>query len=460
MPGRPAGRARTVRAALLLCVLAAAAAAPSAGVGNRLAPTAARATTPCTLPAVLPPSALTAGMHGTGYTVLHGRTISPFPVEILGVLPDGIAPGLDFILIKAPGGIAAGYSGSPVYVNGKLIGAVSYGLFSDDNTIGGVTPPGPMIALLGYPSAEASLAKTVAKKRTVPLSPKLRVAAAQAAGVGVAAVPLAARHLPGPLAVPGLNDRAMTPLSAFFARNGVDVTAFRSGTAALSTTATTAPLFRGSSFAATISYGDLTFGGIGTTTLSCGGQTLAFGHPMDFSGQALMGMNAADVLTVVPSAFGSYKLANVAELRGTVDQDRLAGLRGVSGRLPALTKVTSTVSNTDLDRSRDGETDVVTPDYIPLVSAFHVLSNEDAIYDRIGGGGVGMTFTVKGERQSGEPFELTRSDHFYSPYDATFSSIGQLAGYLNVMMQNPWEKVHISSVDVDSSVTQANTTET
>jgi hypothetical protein len=459
---RPMVRARTARAAFALCVLTAGvlAAAPSAGLSGRLAPASAQAAGVCTPPPVLPPSSLTAGMQGTGYTVLSGRTISPFPVEILGVLPGGIAPGLDFILIKAPNGIAAGYSGSPVYVNGKLIGAVSYGLFSDDNTIGGVTPAAPMIDLLGYPSTESALSRIAAATHRVTLSPKLRLAVAEAAGVSASSVPMAARHLTVPLAVSGLNDRAMTRLSGIFARNGIDVAAFRAGSAAIPSTASPAPLVAGSSFAATLSYGDLTFGGIGTTTLSCGGQTLAFGHPMDFTGSTLMGMNAADVLTVVPSAFGAYKVANVAELRGTVDQDRLAGLRGVSGRMPALTRVTSTVSNVDLGRSRDGETDVVTPDYIPLISAFHLLSNEDSVFDRIGGGGAGVTFTVNGERQNGDPFQLVRQNHFYSSYDASGGSIYELAGYLNLMMQNPFERIHISSVDVDASVTQANTTET
>src|SRR4029079_14314603 len=114
------------------------------GAPSPVAPAAQAAAANCTLPDVMPTSSIHAGMTGTGYTVISGRTVHPFEVDILGVLPDGIAPGLDFIMVSVPEGIAAGYSGSPVYVNGRLIGAVSYGLPSDDSTVGGLTPAGPL----------------------------------------------------------------------------------------------------------------------------------------------------------------------------------------------------------------------------------------------------------------------------------------------------------------------------
>jgi hypothetical protein len=123
--------------------------------------------------------------------------------------PDGIAPGLDFIMVSVPEGIAAGYSGSPVYVNGKLVGAVSYGLPSDDSAVGGLTPAGPMLDVLGYPDANASLARAASTTKRVQLTPRLRLAAAQASGAPLATVPQNARHLPVALAVSGLDDRGM-----------------------------------------------------------------------------------------------------------------------------------------------------------------------------------------------------------------------------------------------------------
>ena len=202
---------RALRGALILAAagLPLMALAPG-GATSPVGPSAAQAAADCTLPDVMPTSDIHAGMTGTGYTVVNGRTVHPFEVDILGVLPDGIAPGLDFIMVSVPEGIAAGYSGSPVYVNGKLVGAVSYGLPSDDSAVGGgLTPAGPMLDVLGYPDANASLARAASTTKRVQLTPRLRLAAAQASGAPLATVPQTARHLPVALAVSGLDDRGM-----------------------------------------------------------------------------------------------------------------------------------------------------------------------------------------------------------------------------------------------------------
>src|SRR5262249_52466978 len=128
-------------------------------------------------PAVFPEEQGHAGLLGTGKTGVSGTTPSSFNVKGLGVLSDGIAPGLDMIIVKLSGtvmnqtgGAFAGISGSPVYVNGKLLGAVSYTL-SSDFTVAGLTPAAPMMKLFGYPSGGQgglSAAPTMAKKVALP----------------------------------------------------------------------------------------------------------------------------------------------------------------------------------------------------------------------------------------------------------------------------------------------------
>ena len=122
------------------------------------APATSAATLCATPPPVVDVSSLTPGTTGTAWTVVEGTTPVSFDVEVLGVLPDGIAPGIDFILIQVSGpvidetgGIAAGMSGSPVYVGGDLAGAISYGFFGADPTIGGMTPAASMVHILDFP---------------------------------------------------------------------------------------------------------------------------------------------------------------------------------------------------------------------------------------------------------------------------------------------------------------------
>lgn len=445
---------RALRGALILAAagLPLMALAPG-GAPSPVAPSAARAAAGCTLPDVLPTSDIQAGMTGTGYTVVNGRTVHPFEVDILGVLPDGIAPGLDFIMVSVPEGIAAGYSGSPVYVNGKLVGAVSYGLPSDDSTVGGLTPAGPMLDVLGYPDANASLARAASTTKRVQLTPRLRMAAARASGAPLATVPQTARHLPVALAVSGLDDRGMSRLEGVLARNGIQAVTFRAGSAAVPDTVSSQPLERGSSFAAAASYGDLTYAGIGTTTVTCGDRMVAWGHPFEFTGATSLALGAADVVTVIRGQ-DSYKVANLGELHGVVDQDRLAGLRGIAGVTPDLVPVTATVTNTDLERTRTGLTTIASQDYVPFLSAFHLLGDEDTVFDRLGDGGTDLTFTVHGTRADGRPFTLVRHNAYYSNFDATAPTIGEMAGYLNQIISNPFEKVHVDSVDIQSTISQ------
>jgi hypothetical protein len=444
---------RALRAALILAAAGLPLLALAPGGGSPVTPAAAQAAADCTLPDVMPTSDVQPGMTGTGYTVIDGRTVHPFEVDILGVLPDGIAPGLDFIMVSVPEGIAAGYSGSPVYVGGKLVGAVSYGLPSDDGTIGGLTPAGPMLDVLGYPSASSSLARAASTTKTVRLTPRLRMAAARASGSPLATVPQTARHLPVALAVSGLDDRAMARLEGVLSRNGIQAVTFRAGAAAVPDTVSDQPLERGSSFAAAASYGDLTYAGIGTTTVTCGARMVAWGHPFEFTGATSLALGAADVLTVVRGS-DSYKVANLGELHGVVDQDRLAGLRGIAGAEPDLVPVTATVTNADLDRMRTGTTTIASQDNVPFLAAFHLLGDEDTVFDRLGDGGVDLTFTVHGTRADGRPFTLVRHNAYYSSYDATEPTIGELAGYLNQIVSNPFEKVHVDSVDIQGTISQ------
>lgn len=451
-------------------VLAAFAAVLAVIVSGLAAPVAAAAPD-CAQPQVLQVSDLRAGMKGTAHTVVQGYAPSSFNVEILGVLPDGIAPGIDFILVKTSGrviedtgGIAAGMSGSPVYVNGKLVGAIAYGFGSADQTIGGVTPIQPMLDVLNYPTLLGASAAWLEPKSSVKLTARLERTAARAAGVTAADFPSTARQLAVPVGVSGLNGRALDEFSDVLSREGLRVAPYRAASTQVTDGPELDPLAPGSAVGAAASYGDLTFAGVGTltATLECGDErrSIAFGHPFFFDGESTLGWNRAEVVTVVrdpSSTFGPFKIANIdPELRGTVDQDRFAAIRATEGVVPRLTPITSNVENLDLGTSRDGRTDIARQDFVASLAPFHLLLNYDRVFDRLGGGSSDLAWTIRGTRASGAPFELNRHNMYYSPFDISFESIFEFESHLFMLQENGFEQIRIDEIELESRITQRN----
>jgi hypothetical protein len=417
------------------------------------------------------------GTMGTGWTVVQGREPVSFDVEILGVLPDGILPGVDFVLIKVSGpvidqtgGIAFGMSGSPVYVGDKLAGAVAFGFFAADQTIGGMMPAESMVPIFDYPGGAASLTAAKAfQVRRVELTPRLQRTAAREAGVAAEDFPTVAKQLLIPMAFSGLNDRGMRKVGRLIKRLGLPFVPYRANAVSTDATLAEEPLAPGDAVAATLSVGDLTSVGVGTTTAVCGNLSLHFGHPFFFegatSGERSMGMNGAEVLTVVPdpsNLFGPFKIANIAEPHGVIDQDRISGIRGVEGMVPTSVPITTDVLNPDLGRFRRGQTDAIKQSFgefsnLPWLAAFHLLLNQDAMFDRIGDGTATVSFTIEGTDPSGAPFTLVRDNMWFSPWDISWEAIFELEFYLAILDDfDP--AVTFSGVSADSTITQEHIT--
>lgn len=420
-------------------------------------------------PDVFPVADLEAGMTATAWTVVEGTEPVSFDVEILGVLPDGIAPGVDFILVHVSGpvidetgGIAFGFSGSPVYIGSELVGSVSYGFFGADQTFGGVTPAEDMFRLLEY--ADGTGASSAAATETVRLPYRLREKAARTAEVAVSAVPSEAEQLRVPLAVSGLNGRGMRKFNRTLRLGGLSVVPYRSGAASVTDLAAT-PLEAGDAVAGAVSVGDLTVAGVGTATATCDDLLLAFGHPFFWEGRAgayPMAMYGAEVVQVIPDpsqVFGAFKIANLTELHGIIDQDRLTGIRGVEGVEPSSVPVTTLVSNLDTATIREGETTVFrqatdTFPWLPDIAAFGLLANEDVVFDRIGNGSATVAFDLDGTGPDGDPFHLARTNMYFSDFDITFESIFELFSYVSQIQENEFGDVTFSGIDAEVSLTQ------
>lgn len=405
-------------------------------------------------PVPLPTSQVRAGMLGRGLTVVKGRTPEQFRVEVLGTMTDALGPDRDLILIQVrdlPGrtvigdrGIWAGMSGSPVYVNGKFLGAIGYG-FSAAGRIGGVTPAEDMLRLLSPQKA----AKVVAAPQRVPVTSGAREQLPSGARNG------SFERLPMPLGISGLSPRRLGQYRSASARADAPVVPYAAGSSRAGVSGPRSATLRpGGNFAAALAYGDISAAAVGTTSVVCGGQALAFAHPFTFAGPVSFGAHDAEAVAIVRSTTqGSFKLANLHGLAGTVDQDRGAAIRATLGTAPRTIPVRSAVSIVDQKRKRVGGMSLTDSPYLPPLTAFGLMGAYDTTADRVGGGSAKVTWTIKGARADGRPFAVTRSDRWASASDIAYEPAVDLAITLDALLNNPYERVRLTSVNYAISAT-------
>jgi SpoIVB peptidase S55 len=440
------GRAR--RAVVATAIAAALA------LGALAAPAAGQAAPADPCPAAVPVAEATAGLAGVGYTVSSGTTPEPFTAEVIGVLQNGIAPGLDMIVvetdspaIRAAGGIWAGISGSPVYTgDGRLLGAVAYGL-AGPSTIGGLTPGAEMLRLLGLPSAAQANPAT-----RVRLTTTLKDRIVGTGEASAAQVEAGMRRLPLPLGISGLTGAHFDKVAQAALKSGKVAAVPFPAPAAPAAPASPSDITPGGNFAAALSYGDVTAAGVGTTTAVCDGLALAFGHPFTFGGKVALSAHGAEALYVQPdNLFGPFKVANLGGVAGTLDQDRLAAVRARLGAGPDPIPVTSTVSAAGTGLTRTGTTRVNADVDLPSLAAIHLLSNLDRTVQKIGEGTSVVRWTVTGTTAGGRAFTLTRPNRFASRFDITFDSTFELLDFLSLLQAQPFEEVRFSDVTITAS---------
>ncbi len=464
----PTGRVR-VYAGIVVAVVTAAAIGASPVAASRTsrmtdAPARISATSeaPVPCPQVLGESAINTGMAGTGWTVTSGDAPRAFRVRVLGTLQDGIAPGRDLVIIKVsdlPGkhvisqgnGIWAGMSGSPVYLGGKLAGAISYGFSEGPSRIGGMTPAAQMQRIA---SSVASRSRASSSERTtVRLSSSLRGVVARDAGIMADDVPTL-RRLAVPMIVSSPRGALGRRLTAALRREfgTIRVMAGASARASAAAPLAGAPV-PGGNIAAVISSGDVTVAAVGTTTSVCGADVLAFGHPMTGNGKVAFGAARASAITIVDDPGGTpFKMANIGGMFGLVDQDRQSGIHGIIGRRPRGIPVVARVRSTESGHIRTGRTSVTTSSWVPIVAANHLLSDILATADREGPGTAIMTWTIRGTRPSGAHWSLVRSDRVTTTESLALDAGQTLLDLLTAIDQTPAEKVRFDGVTMNVTV--------
>ncbi len=404
-------------------------------------------------PVATPARAIDKGMRVHGLTVSSGTTPDAFQGEVLGVLQDGIAPGLDMIMVRLEGseithddgsvdkGIWAGMSGSPVYDNrGRLLGAVAYGLSWSPSDVAGVTPGAAMRELLDSQDSTAINAAASTKKIAIPDATADRMVAS--GDMSTVQADSGFQRLPMPFSVSGLSNSHLQKAANRFNAKGPVVVGGRTSAAAEPTA-----IVPGGNLAGSLSYGDITYAGMGTATAVCGNEVLAFGHPLLWSGHSTLSMHGGDAIYIQKdTVFGSFKVANPSAPVGQVIGDHLAAIHGILGQTPKSTEVTSYVEKVTNGNSRRGKTVITYRPATPYLSSLHLLSNADRVLDKLGAGTATVRWTFDGTRADGSTWTFSRFDRFASRRDITFASIWDSYRQMSQIMHNKYERVRITDV--------------
>jgi len=286
------------------------------------------------------------GMRGYGLSVFQGVQIDTFAVEILGVIKGGIGPGHDLILARLSGanlehtGIIRGMSGSPVYINEQLIGAVSYGWSYSKDPIGGITPIATMLDVTRRP---------LDSERQQQSRKPLYFSPSRLTGDSSAPDHATLEPLKTPIALSGFDGLAQQVLSEALGDLGLE-TVQGPGTGAALDSLQTA-VVPGAGLGIQLIRGDRNATAIGTLTWTDGDSFVGFGHPMLHSGATDMPATGAFIHQVIPSQVASFKLGSPTQSWGAVRQDRLPGVAGKLGVAPAMVPVSAVISSNDRSRS-------------------------------------------------------------------------------------------------------------
>ena len=288
----------------------------------------------------IPVSEIHAGMHGVAYTVFQGTKPESMGVEVLGILKNANGPKGDIILVRLSGekaeytGVVAGMSGSPVYLNGKLAGALAFriGEFSKE-PIAGVTPIAEMLeinAMDRRPGSSTSNAETSVQTPT-------RTSGPGAEGSAIKDYANYLKPIEAPLVFSGFSQETMQRFGPQFARAGIVPVM---GVGSVSGSKQPEPLEPGSAISAILVRGDMDIAATCTVTYMDAQRLLACGHPLLQFGMVDLPMTKAEVLATLPSPLNAFKIVNATEPVGAFVQDRHTGILGKFGKQPEMIPVT------------------------------------------------------------------------------------------------------------------------
>ncbi len=429
--------------------------------------------------ATMPLEEVRPGMVGVGRTVFSGTALEDFKVNILGVLRNVIAPKRSLILARLEGGplaktgVIAGMSGSPVYIDGRLVGAVSYSLgqFSTE-AIAGITPiadmidatmmpavaRGPRPVAMTWPATARQLidiwSTDLGRSRAFADDPSqaMVLSGGHGGSADLSRMGAMLRPIAVPMVAAGFEISVMDPLaSAFTAAGFVPISSAAQSPGGNATGDNDRKLAPGDAVGVALMTGDFELGATGTVTHVDGDRVYAFGHPLYNLGPTEFPMTKAEVQVVLPSLMSSSKLASFGAVVGTIQQDRSTAIAGRLGAGPSLIPVTITL-NSDRGPSRSFRFGVVRDfTFTPLLTYLSV-ANVLTAYER---GAGPASFAIRGTASIRAQEDLSFEDMFSGDQPAG-GAAAYIAGPLTALLKNSAEAVDVDKIDlvIDASEQQ------
>src|SRR5436190_2116397 len=424
-------------------------------------------------PHLMPLDQVRPGMKGYGMSVFQGSKPERFEVEVLGTLEGVPNPRQSLVIARLSGplvdrtGVFAGMSGSPVYIDGKLVGAVAYAFPFAKEPIAGITPIKYMIDIFeqGQKEEQPRSSQSVSFKTLIgqsantsfdslPASFSAQLGARAASNtaltpyVGQTMVPIAT-----PVTFSGISQNVLEAFAGDLKRIGIQPIAGVGGGSSLGpmVPANENTLAAGSSVSVQLVRGDFTIDAAGTVTYRDGERIYAFGHPFLSSGATSWPMAESSIVTVVPNLNNSFKLPAAGNLVGSINQDRSTGVYGQLGDKPRMVPIRLTV-HTSRNKTEAYNFEIVSDAFLtPLLTKITMFSAIAATERQIGS----QTIQLSGRiTVNGQP-DVVLDNSFTSPNGAALFAVNAVSQPLAVLLGSGFNALDLKGIEVDVTSTDS-----
>jgi hypothetical protein len=407
------------------------------------------------------------GMKGTARTVFSGTETQEFGVEILGVLPGFPGPRQSAIIARLSGanvektGVFAGMSGSPVYIDGKIVGAIAFSFPFSKEPIAGITPIKQMIELFnrGPENIKPKEPRVVSFSQLAgtdwkPNLPKPAVSSVSLlapVSAGSPLMPLLGQQMT-PIATPlvftGISQESLSMFAPQLVANGLLPVSGAGGSAAITPLAEVngSTLPPGSSISVQLVRGDYSLAAAGTVTMRDGDRIYAFGHPFLSLGASDMPMTEASVVTVISNMNNSFKLAVPGSMVGAISQDRASGIYGLLRQAPKMIPVKVNL-HTSRDRTETYSYEIANDSFLtPLllnITLFNTITSSERALGE-------STISLKGEiKVKGQ--ESIQIDRRFSANNSAILAAGSIAAPVSSLLTSGFDDVQLDGITLDIS---------
>ena len=422
------------------------------------------------MPEIFPFEQLRSGMSGKAYTVVDGSgKIENFDVNIIGLTDEGKGSKRMIIarasgeVIQRTGGILQGMSGSPVYIDGKLVGALAAIFKEMDPYAVLITPIENMIELwnLPDPKAQVNRVKVIREleEENKSAEPKAEEKSSKAEVEEKSSAPVDETKVEEPKGEETETEEVGAFYISGFDSSGMNFLQRELGLKKLQNPPLVvergiqldATLEPGLAMGVAIIYGDFSLGATGTVTAVDGKRVLAFGHSFMHAGNVNYFMTDASVIGSVSGATsGGVKVAGIGHVIGRINQDRDSGIAGILGTFPAVVPINVTVKDVTLGKQETyNATIAYNENLVPKLGASIAYAALSKMADSLAESTVEVDFNVKTNAVDGG--ELTRKNMFYNPSDVGQVAVLELMQALNLVCSNTKEESNIFGVDVNIS---------